>query len=306
MIVKIMLLLALLGVCLPSWADEIKHRFLAVDESRDQLLYVDQTDPSKDWAIKLPAKHRDIQLIGKNQVMLSSPDGYREYDLADRKMVKEVKGYAGAMSARRLPNGNTILARNFEGVTVCELSPDDKVIRKVSFKGFATRVVRLSPKGTLLFGSGDQTLEGDWNGEVKKITVPGPKAWAYQSLRKPDGNLLVSGGYNPIIFEFDPDGKVVKKWGGKETPDGKSLGYYFFGAMQVLKSGDLMVCNWTGHGAQDSTKGVQILQFNPAGQVVWKWHDPQRAGSIHGIIVLDDLDTSVLNDDVSSVLGPVK
>ena len=298
--------IVLLAVCMPLWAEEIKHRFLAVDESRDLLLYVDQTDASKDWDLKLPAKHRDIQLIGKNRVMLSSPDGYREFDLADRKMVKAVKGYAGAMSARRLANGNTILARNFEGVTVHELGADDKEIRKVNFKGYATRVVRLSPKGTLLFGSGNQTLEGDWNGEVKKITVPGAKAWAYQSLRKPDGNLLVSGGYNPTIFELGPDGKVVKTWGGKETPDGKTLGYYFFGAMQVLKSGDLMVCNWTGHGAQDSAKGAQILQFNKDGQVVWKWHDPKRAGSIHGIIVLDDLDTSVLNDDVSYVLGPVK
>ena len=44
----------------------------------------------------------------------------------------------------------------------------------------------------------------------------------------------------------------------------------------------------------------------PDGKIVWQWHDAGRAGSLHGVIVLDDLDTAVLNDDVSSVLGPVK
>jgi hypothetical protein len=74
----------------------------------------------------------------------------------------------------------------------------------------------------------------------------------------------------------------------------------------VLKNGDIVVCNWTGHGAKDGEKGAQILQFDPSGKVVWKWHDPVRAGSIHGVIIMDDLDPTVLNDDVSSVLGPVK
>ena len=73
--------------------------------------------------------------------------------------------------------------------------------------------------------------------------------------------------------------------------------------MQVLKSGNIVVANWTGHGSADSAKGSQILQFNPRGEVVWHWHDPERAGSVHGVIILDDLDTRVLNDDTSSVLG---
>lgn len=75
------------------WAGEIRHRFLAKDESRSQLLYVDQTDPLKDWVIQLGAKCRDTQLAGKNILLVSSPDGYREYSLADRQMIKEVKGY---------------------------------------------------------------------------------------------------------------------------------------------------------------------------------------------------------------------
>ena len=67
-----------------------------------------------------------------------------------------------------------------------------------------------------------------------------------------------------------------------------------------------MICNWTGHDPQDSNKGVQIVQYSQAGQLVWKWHDPARAGSINGVLVLEDLDPAVLNDDSPSVLQPAR
>jgi len=50
---------------------------------------------------------------------------------------------------------------------------------------------------------------------------------------------------------------------------------------------------------------VQILQYNAAGKLVWKWHDPARAGTVNGVIIMDDLDPAMLNDDASSVLRPL-
>lgn len=282
----------------------IQHRFLALDESRDQLLYVDQANPANDWTIKLPGKHRDLQLIGQQRVLLTHPDGYREFSLTSQTMVKEVKGYRGATSAQRLADGHTVLACNQQGVTVYDLGPDDQPVRKTVFEAGGTRLLRLTPQGTLLFGSSNQILEGDWQGKrLKPITLKSG-IWVYQVLRTPSGHLLAAGGYDPTILELDADGNVLKTIGGRMTDEEKSLGYHFFGGFQVLPSGDVVVSNWTGHGAADSQKGVQIVQYSPAGRLVWKWHEPARAGSINGVIVLDGLDTSVLNDDVSSVLGP--
>ena len=287
-------------------AAEIRHRFLAVDESRGQLLYVDESDASKEWTLKLSVKHRDLQLVGGNRVLLSTPDGYREYDLADRRLVKEVKGYAGGMSARRLRDGRTILACNAQGVTFYEFDRGDQRLRQANFPGVSTRVVRLTPQGTLLFGSGNQVYEGDLTGKLlHRFSLP-EGAWAYQSLRLPDGHLLVAGGYHTQMYELDADGKVVRTIGGKPAGEAKTLGLHLFAGFQILSNGDLVVANWTGHGAQDSGKGVQIVQYNPAGQLVWKWHDPARAGSINGVIILDDLDPAVLNEDASSVLRPVR
>lgn len=303
-----LLLLTAAAAMIPSArAGEIRHRFLAVDESRVQLHYVDQVEPSRSWTLKLPCKHRDLQLVGNNRVLLSSPEGYREFDLTDHRVAKEVKGYQGGMTARRLPDGRTILCCNFQGVTVYDLSPDDKVLRTANFKTGGTRVLRQTPQGTLLFGSGPQLFEGDWNGKLlKTITLPGTKSWAYQASRCADGRLLVPGGYNPTFFELDPAGNVVRSIGGLQTPEAQANGYHFFGGFQSLRNGHLVVCNWTGHDPQDSRKGTQILEFDSAGKIAWKWHDPERAGSINGVLVMDDLNPAVLNDEVGGVLGPVK
>jgi hypothetical protein len=287
-------------------AAEIRHRFLAVDESRGQLLYVDEADASKGWTLKLSVKHRDLQLVGRNRVLLSTPDGYREYDLADRRLVKEVKGYAGGMSARRLQDGRTILACNTQGVTFYEFDRGDQLLRQANFPGISTRVVRLTPQGTLLFGSGSQVYEGDLTGKVLQHFSLPEGAWAYQSLRLPNGHLLVAGGYHTQMYELDADGKVARTIGGQPAGEAQSLGLHLFAGFQILNNGDMVVCNWTGHGAQDSSKGVQILQYNAAGQLVWKWHDPAQAGTINGAIIMDDLDPAVLNDDASSVLRPVR
>ncbi len=304
------ILLAALAICMAcpgrlSRADGPRHKFLAHDESRHQLVYVDETDSSNDWTLKLPDEHRDLQLVGGDVVLINSPDGYREYDLATQKLLKEVDGYPGAVSVRRMPDGRTILTCNEQTVVVHELDADDKVLRKIKFDVPTTRVVRFTPQGTLLFGSANQVFEGDFSGAIlHRHTLP-EKVWAYQALRLPSGNLLVAGGYDTRMFELDAEGQVVKTIGGGQTAEDKALGLHLLAGFQILRNGNIVVSNWSGHGVDDSEKGVQIVEYDPRGRLVWKWSDPVRAGTIDGLIVLDDLDTGVLNDDVSSVLGPV-
>jgi len=311
----------LFALALPNWfaiprsgaevtrtANFVRHRFLAVDESRGQLHYVNQLDLSKDWTLKLPAKSRDVQLIGSNQVMLSSPDGYYVYDLATQKLVKQVADarFNGAASVRRRADGHTVIGCNLNGITVYELDADDQVLRAASFPDLNTlRLLRLTPQGTILFGANEKlVIEATLDGKVlRQIAVPDGRH-LYQVLRRPDGHLLVAAGYGAYVGELDETGAVMKRYGGNPPPLG--MFYQFFCGMQILKNGDLVVCNWTGHGAQDSEKGDQILQFDPAGNLLWKWRDAARAGTIHGIIVLDDLDTNVLNDDLTGTLGPVR
>jgi len=97
------LIILLLLLCATAQAESIKHRFLAVDESRSQLHYVDQFDSSKDWTIQFPGRYRDVQLLG-DRVMTSTLNGYEEYDFQTLEKVKSVadpkwtRGFVGACS----------------------------------------------------------------------------------------------------------------------------------------------------------------------------------------------------------------
>ena len=310
--------LPLFGQQQPEGARQgIQHRLLLEDESRGRMHYVDTSDPAKHWEIVFPARYRDYQLIGQNRLLMNNLSGYSEYDLNSRKLLKEFKDprFAGTQSARRLPDGRTLLGCNAvldpkkdpkkSGIKFFELDKDDKLLRTAVFPELDTlRLFRLNQKGNLLFGSHDRVVEADLNGHViRQFRVEGGKHM-YQVLERPDGHLLAAGGYGAFVVELDAQGKVVRKWGGRPGP--KDIGFNFFAGFQVLKNGHLVVSNWTGHGANDSAKGHQVLEFDADGKLLWSWHDPALAGTIHGVIVLDDLDTARFNDDTSGVLGPAR
>ena len=286
----------------------VRHRFLAVDESRGQLLLVNQRDPSQNWTLKLPMKCRDYQLIGSNQILLSGSDGYYVYDLGSRALVKELhdQRFAGAASVRRTANGHTFIGCNQGGLTFFELGPDDALLQMARFPELNTlRLMRLSPTGTMLFGANaDQVVEAEISGKIlARFKVPGAKH-VYQALRLENGNVLAAAGYGHFLAEIDPQGKMVRKIEGPALPPGNS--YHFFSGYQILKNGNIVQCNWTGHGAQDSSKGAQLVEIDPAGKLAWSWHDAALAGTVHGILLLDDLDPARLNDDSNGVLGPAR
>lgn len=284
-------------------ADEpIKHKLLLLDESRGQVLYVDQTAPEKDWQIKIDGGRAwGVQLVGNHRFLTAMPDpgGYREYDLNTKQAVRErfdKERYGGAMSAIRLPDGRTVLACDKNGAAFFVFDTEDKEVASWNFPGFVKiRQVRRTNRNTLLFGSNtDKIYETDLTGKILRETTLHAAQYIYQISELPNGHYLAAAGYGGFLAEIDKENNVVQRWGGKPEPEG--LLYFFMSQFQVLPNKDIVVATWTGHGADDSKKGQQVVEFAPDGKVVWKWHDPQRAGSIHGVIVLDALDTNLFYD----------
>src|SRR5580658_5079985 len=108
-------------------ADALRHDFIAVDEGLQQILRVDQLEPGHDWIVPVGhARPRDLQLIGRGLLLLSHEKGYEEIDLATGHIVLDVASYSNVSSARRLENGDTLIAYAVEGkpmgVFVAELN----------------------------------------------------------------------------------------------------------------------------------------------------------------------------------------
>jgi len=70
----------------------------------------------------------------------------------------------------------------------------------------------------------------------------------------------------------------------------------FFSEFEILPNGDILTPNWQGHGGGNNGSGMQVIEFNAAGDVVW-YYNQRGTGmsSIQGVLLLDGLDPTKLN-----------
>lgn len=297
---------------------QIPHRFLLGDEGNQNLHLMDTGTGQAGWTVPLPGNGRDMQLIGNNRVLISTPaGGYLEIDLAHGAVMKQVKSFGGVQTARRLPNGHTLLAgddlQGSQGITVLELDAQDRLVHKTVFPGMNTlRLLRLTPAGNLLFGSKERLIEADTTGKILwEAQIPG--ASLYKTLRLANGDTWASTGYGISLVRMNSDKKILKTISGSSLhADVKA---HFFGDFQLLPNGHLVVTNWQNHGPGHGAEGIQLLEFDSTGSLVSKFYqDPARYSSLHSVLVLDGLDLARLHDEragfqvpfPATVLGSVR
>lgn len=289
-------------------ADEGNRRILLMDlENATTPVWTRQlNDPTKDGD-----SMRDMQLVGGDRVAVSVAKGYVELDLKTGEIKKEVSSFDGVESLRRLPSGNTILGSNSNGgVTLQELDSQDTPVtgHKVTFTNYSQlRLFRRTPQGTFLLGVGAKLAEVNWDKQsLWEMTIPAGD-WVYQGLRLPDKSIVTTSGYGSTLLIIDATAKkALTTIGGKNQPDASTIVPNFYGGFQVLANGHFVVTNWEGHGAGNGGKGIQLLEYDASGALVWKWkQDPALVSSLHNALVLDGLDTTKLHDDVNGALAPV-
>jgi hypothetical protein len=251
---------------------------------------------------------RDMQLIGGGKILIGHDHGYTEFDLKLGRVMKEFKSLEGVAAVRRQPDGHTIIAGvdipGAKGVAVLELDAQDQEVHRAIFPGDYVRIIRQTEQGTYLMSCNDRIREGSRDGKyLREFPVEG-FYHAWKSLRLPNGNLIVTAGYGAFVVELDASGKILRKFGGKEQVPEK-VRPFFYAMFQLLPNGNVVLANWQGHGPGFGNSGVQLLEFNGAGEIVWSWSKADLISSLQGVLVLDGLDTSKLHDERSGVMSPV-
>ena len=285
-----------------------QHRFLTIDEGLAQLLHIDETDPSKDWVV--PIGHpqaRDMQLIGSGRALIGHHHGWSEIEIVTGKVLVEFTGYEGVTAVRRQPDGHTIVAgvdiAGANGVVILELDETNVEIHRAIYPGDYVRLIRQTAQGTFLMSCNDRIREGDREGNyIREFPVEG-FYHAWKSLRLPNGNLLVSAGYGAFMVELDPAGELIRQFGGKDQMP-EAVNPFFYAMFQLLPNDHIVLANWQGHGEGFGESGVQLLEFDAAGEIVWQWSDSSRISSLQGVLVLDGLDLDVLHDEREGVMAP--
>ncbi|MGE5783604.1 MAG: hypothetical protein ACM3ZE_03405 [Myxococcales bacterium] len=288
---------------------------LLLDEGNRRVVLMDLQSPSTAvWSRQIEASKygdsmRDVQLVGGDRVAVSVAKGYVELDLKTGEIKKEVTSFTRIESLRRLPSGNTILGSNDGGVTLQELDPKDALVsgRKVTFTALQElRLFRRTPQGTFLVGLKSKLAEVNWDGQIVwEMTIPNGD-YVYMGVRQ-EKNIAVTSGYGATLLIIEPSAKkVVATLGGKTQSDSATIAPNFYAGFQLLANGHYVVTNWEGHGSSNGSRGVQLLEYDASGALVWKWkQDAKLVSSLHHVLVLDGLDTTRLHDDVNGVLAPV-
>lgn len=320
------LLLSVLVLTAPLAAAPISHDFLAIDEGLGNLLRIDENNAAHNWLV--PVGHhlaRDMQLEGNGLVLISHDQGYAEFEVATGKKINDVAKYHDVSSARRLPNGNLLLAGvDFDGikknkghsavgdptgrhVLVVEYDPSGKAVHRVTYVGDYLRLIRITAADTYLFSVENAFKEADMEGHyLPPVFQAAGFHNVWKALRLPNGNTLTSAGYGGFMAEFDSHQKLIRKFGGADQVPAE-VHAHFYALFQLLQNGDVVVANWQNHGPGHGKEGIQLLEFDQDGKIVWEWRNPQHVAqsSLQGVLVLDGLDPSKLHDERNGVMEPL-
>jgi len=79
----------------------------------------------------------------------------------------------------------------------------------------------------------------------------------------------------------------------------------FAATFQLLSNGNVVLANWQGHGPGNGAKGIQLLEYDRDGKIVWQWSPAALISSLQAVLVLDGLDQSRLHDERAGVMTPV-
>jgi hypothetical protein len=285
-----------------------KRRMLVRDEGDPHLALLDFGNPTPVvWRTATDGPWgRGIQLIGNNQVLGSRNDGYSVFDLTTGRVVKTVGSFPNTTSAYRMANGETMLTHGgassaapaAQSITLSFLDKTDQVSHTITYPGFGyVRMPRPTRNETFLVPSDTTLFEGDADGNVLWTTTSAGWGHIGEPLLMSDGNVLLSTFYGASLDVVDRDTHLVtKRYGTKAIPMAATLQPSEFAEFQILPNGNLITSNWNPSGGGVGVLGVQVIEFNPAGDVVWFYkEDPTIFSAIQGLMVIDGMDPSFLH-----------
>ena len=266
----------------------VKHHVMAI-EYPGRLVEISDTG-QKLWEHQTPSLSVMFNVLPNGNVFYphgGDKRGAQEVDKQHQVVWSYTSTAAELLGGERLANGNSLLGEGGPPKAI-ELDSAKAVVRSINVStsegaahGQIRHVHRLASGNVLM------ALEGE--GVAREIDATGKMVWEYkgvprihEAIRLPSGNTLIGGGDAKRVLEVTPAGQVAWEFGAADAPE---LGIAFIASVQVLKNGDLLVCNWLGaNGGQ----GVHAFQVTRDKKVVWKLDDHQLLKSATTVTALDD------------------
>lgn len=284
----------------PALADR-RRRLVLVDESRGRLHLYDSADPSAGFSVAIRKPGWDLKAAGPGRYRTVCRGGFQVVDLAARAVVDTfdvpLLRAAEPTACCDLPGGGFVFSVNPVGpekgkaIHFCVFSPERTLARVIRLRGFVN---------ARSFAPG---RDGEWlvahergfarvrfpeaGRDVEAVVVkdyPQPAGRNSFDVRPArDGGFWTTTGYGAELLRVAADGTIAQRLRAEQG--GKAN--FFYAQLAERADGHVYVANWTGHGAEDSYRGWQVVEFDPSGAVVWRLDSPERYGSVSGVMELE-------------------
>ena len=278
--------LFLLASALCHGGESPGRTFLCCDHNGGQVCVV-AADGAITWRMAARSP-QDCWKLPNGNILFCHSGGAIEAD-QDQKIVWEYKAPAKTEchACQPLLGGNVM-------VVECGTSR----IVEVDRKGVVAKEIKLTTtttevhnqfRGTRKLANGHylvcfkgehKVVELDGDGKpVREIPVPGD---VHEVLALPDQHLLITCGDGHRVVEVDAAGKTVWELNENDIP-GNPL--RLMAGCQVLPSGNLVFCNYLGHGFIG--KQPQVFEITRDKKLVWEFGDHAHFKTINQVQMLD-------------------
>ena len=275
-----------------------RRRLVLADESRAQLIVYDSCNARGRYAIAAEKPMWDLKRVGEGRYRVVVRRGFMIVDIEKRKVVDVFRHPAlnELTAVCDLPDGGFLACVSPGGygktndVQVFSFTAKRELSGMHTFRGiFNSRSMTRRDDGELLMAYEHGFIRGRLgeNGEgivLQRFIQPAGRN-LFEVVPDAKGKGYWAGtGYGAELVHFNFDGSVSAVWKAEQEKGRRNV---FYAQPQEQPNGHVYICNWTGHGWNDSKRGWQVLEFDENGKVVWHLDDWEMFGSISGIDVIE-------------------
>ena len=259
-----------------SCSTEQKTKLLIAGSGWDKITIIDKESGETEWQYSIGENDEcnAACVTDEGDILLSYKNGARLIN-RDGKMIWDYKVTQGSevQHVSASPEGYTIgicghpariveLDKSGKETNVIRFETDIQdphgQFRRIWKKQDGSYIVPLIMNPEIITING----KGEITGKIK--TDYG----AFAVTETPENNLLISEGDNHSFCFATSDGKVIRRIFQKDI-QGINLGYVAL--INILPNGNLMICNWLGHGSDESQP--HIIEIDKDNRVVWCYND---------------------------------
>jgi hypothetical protein len=292
------------GPACPKPAGQVCHEFIANDNGRNQVNYVNEFTSDKPggvvWSTAVGStgvnSPRTIEIVdnakaaGGKAVLVSVNTGYVEIDLSNGTKLLEVKGQniTNVTGACRLADGTTALGVGTK-------------IQIINAAGIPGTSFALPTGANLRAINLDRATGHYWlslTETVYELNAQGQQVWSanmgagtkgYAVWWRAGGGAYATTGEPATVVEIDANKQIVATIGGRDNPAFDAYQLDFFSGFVRRPNGNYIVANWLGHLGTPGQDTPEVIEFEPdgaAGKVIWTWGNQTLARQITNVYVV--------------------